>query len=73
MQTKPAHCGELTDREVQCLEALAEGLTSPKIAKYLGISTSTVAMHVLNARRKLGASTREQAVALAVKRHLVNF
>ena len=38
----------------------------------LGIAVPTVAMHLANARRKLGAVTREQAVALAVAKGLVS-
>ena len=62
----------LTQRELQCLEALARGLSNNGIAKQLQISLPTVALHLCNARRKLGARTREQAVALAVKRGLVS-
>ena len=63
----------LTHRELQCLEALATGLSNNGIAKQLQISLPTVALHLCNARRKLGARTREQAVALAVKQGLVSF
>lgn len=62
----------LTHREVQCLEALACGLSNDGIAKHLQISGPTVALHLCNARRKLGAKTREQAVALAVQQGLVS-
>lgn len=62
----------LTQREAQCLQALASGLSNSGIAKQLKISLPTVALHLCNARRKLGAQTREQAVALAVKRGLVS-
>jgi DNA-binding CsgD family transcriptional regulator len=63
----------LTAREVQCIEGLARGLSNNDIAKQLEISLATVALHLGNARRKLGAKTREQAVALAVKRGLIDF
>jgi DNA-binding CsgD family transcriptional regulator len=62
----------LTPREIQCLESLARGLTNSGISKELHIAVPTVAMHLVNARKKLGAVTREQAVAQAVKRGLVN-
>ena len=62
----------LTPRERACLEALANGLGNDGIAKKLGICTPTVAMHLSNARRKLGALTREHAIALAMKRHLIS-
>jgi DNA-binding CsgD family transcriptional regulator len=37
-----------------------------RIAERLGISRPTVELHLANARRKLGARTREQALAKAV-------
>jgi DNA-binding NarL/FixJ family response regulator len=61
----------LTAREKECLEGLAHGLNNAGIAKLLHIALPTVVMHVSNARKKLGASTREQAVARAVHRGLV--
>lgn len=57
----------LTGREQECLELLADGLNYDGMAKRLGISDSTVAMHVTNARRKLHAASREQAVATAFR------
>lgn len=61
----------LTRREAQCLEGLARGLDNSGISRELHISLPTVAMHLSNARRKLGAATREQAVARAVELGLV--
>ena len=62
----------LSQRELQCLQRLASGLANSGIARSLGISEPTVAMHISNARRKLGASTRIQAVALAVRHGLID-
>jgi DNA-binding CsgD family transcriptional regulator len=62
----------LSNREVQCIEGLASGLSNSDIAKQLQISVPTVALHLSNARHKLGAKTREQAVAFAVARGLIN-
>jgi DNA-binding CsgD family transcriptional regulator len=62
----------LTPREVECLEWLGRGLDNEKIAKRLGIAMATVALHLTNARRKLGAATREQALVLALQRGLIN-
>ena len=62
----------LTPREIECLQALAHGLNNSGIAKQLHIALPTVAMHLVNARRKLHAATREQAVAKAVKSGLVD-
>jgi DNA-binding CsgD family transcriptional regulator len=63
----------LTNREVQCLEWLARGLSNSEIAKQLQISGPTVALHLSNARKKLSAKTREQAIAIAVAHNLITF
>jgi DNA-binding CsgD family transcriptional regulator len=64
---------KLTVRERECLIWLASGLRYDRIAERLGISLATVELHVANARRKLGARTREQAVAIAVALRLLDF
>jgi DNA-binding CsgD family transcriptional regulator len=61
----------LTLREIQCLQGLAQGMSNRDIAEHLAITLPTVALHIANARRRLGAQTREQAVAIAVARHMV--
>ena len=53
----------LTDRERDSLAWVAEGKSDWEIAVILGLSESTVRFHVDNARRKLGAVNRTQAVA----------
>lgn len=62
----------LTPREIECLEWLGRGLTYSAIAKRLGITVATVALHLANARMKLGAATREQALVIALKRCLID-
>ena len=54
----------LTLREYECLCCVADGLSDNEIAKQLGISPVTAHAHVENAKRKLGARSRAQAVAL---------
>ena len=58
----------LTPREAQILDAIADGLTNKAIARRLGISLHTVKFHVESVVRKLGASTRTEAVARATER-----
>jgi DNA-binding CsgD family transcriptional regulator len=58
----------LTPREAQVLDAIADGLTNKAIARRLGISLHTVKFHVEAVFRKLGASTRAEAVARAGQR-----
>lgn len=57
----------LSPREREVLGLLAEGLTGEAIARRLYLSPETVRTHVRNATAKLGAKTRVQAVALAVR------
>jgi NarL family two-component system response regulator LiaR len=55
----------LTAREWEVVDLLYEGRTTDEIADTLVLSTETVRSHIKNLMRKLGANTREQAVALA--------
>lgn len=57
---------ELRPRELQVLEHLARGRRNREIGAALHISESTVRFHVSNLLRKLGVSTRGEAVALAL-------
>jgi len=61
----------LTDREHEILALLVEGLTNPEIAQRLAVKNSTVKFHLGNLYSKLGISTRTEAVALALKQHLI--
>jgi DNA-binding CsgD family transcriptional regulator len=63
----------LSPREQECLTWLAVGLRNDRIAEKLGISRPTVELHLANARRKLNARTREQALARAVAWGLLSF
>jgi len=56
----------LSPREHEVLGMLAEGFTALSIASELNLSPETIRTHVVNARNKLGAKTRVQAVALSV-------
>jgi DNA-binding NarL/FixJ family response regulator len=56
----------LSPREAEVLRLLANGLTGPAIARRLFISPETVRTHVRNAMGKLGATTRVQAVTIAL-------
>lgn len=56
----------LSPRERECLRWLAVGMRHDRIAERLGITRPTVELHLANARRKLRARTREQALAKAI-------
>jgi PAS domain S-box-containing protein len=56
----------LSPREREVLGLLARGLTGEQIAERLVLSPETVRTHIRNAREKLGASTRVEAVTIAL-------
>ncbi|MDT4940167.1 MAG: LuxR family transcriptional regulator, regulator of acetate metabolism [Pseudonocardiales bacterium] len=59
--------GQLTRREQESLRLVAAGMTTIAAAEQLGISPETVRTHVRNAMNKLGARTRAQAIAVAMR------
>ncbi len=62
---------KLTPRELQILEALAEGLDSKEIARRLHTTLETERTRVVNLLKKLGANSRLQALVFAVRHDLV--
>ncbi|MDZ8118770.1 response regulator transcription factor [Pontiella agarivorans] len=62
---------ELTPRELEVLEFLADGNSNKDMAEILGISLGTVKVHIQNLREKLGAVDRTDAVAIGFKRGLL--
>jgi two-component system cell cycle sensor histidine kinase/response regulator CckA len=62
----------LTGREVQILRSVANGNTNEQVGRALQISPETVQTHIRNAMKKLGAETRTQAVAVALRRRLIS-
>ncbi len=61
----------LTNREIEILKLLANGMANKQIAFRLKISEKTVRNHVSNTYEKLGIYDRSQAVLYAVKKGLV--
>jgi two-component system nitrate/nitrite response regulator NarL len=65
-ESKTAENVNLTERETEILECLAEGMNNKNIARRLGISDTTVKVHIKNLLRKLNLTSRLEA---AVWRH----
>ncbi len=70
--TRPGPEYRLTEREREVLALLVEGLTNRQIAQRLTLSHSTVKFHVSSILSKLGASSRTEAVSLALQHRLVS-
>ena len=70
--TQPSPLGQdLTAREWEVLALLVEGRSNAEIAERLVIGLSTAKFHVSNILSKLHATSRAEAVALALQHHLV--
>ena len=63
---------ELTQRERDVLRELAEGKSNEQIGETLSISPQTVRTHLQKAMEKLGATTRVQAVAIALRESFIS-
>ena len=62
---------DLSPRQRQILESIARGLSNAQIALLLGISPESVKTHVANLFGKIGAANRSEAVAIALRAHLL--
>jgi two-component system, NarL family, response regulator LiaR len=70
--TQPPPLGhDLTPRERVVLALMVEGLNNTQIAERLIVSPSTIKSHVSNILAKLGVAGRTEAVALALRHHLI--
>jgi DNA-binding NarL/FixJ family response regulator len=64
--------GELSRRQREVLQLLAEGHTMKEIARILKITPRTVAFHKYSMMEELGIKSSAELVQLAIKRHLVS-
>jgi len=62
----------LTERELEVLKAVAQGLTNREIGEQLHISENTVKNHVRNILEKLHLHSRMEAVLYAVKERILD-
>ena len=64
---RSARGSALTAREIEVLQLVSLGWTTPGIAERLQVSHHTVLNHIRHFRRKLNASTRLEAVVTAIR------
>ena len=64
---------KLTPRQIEVLQSMTRGLTNRDIAKQLGIRQDRVDEHVAAILTKIGAANRTEAVAIAMRKHLLKF
>ena len=68
---KQDRASALTDRQLEILKLVAQGLSNPEIAKRLKLSDHTVKRHVANLLTKLRLPTRAAAAAYAAQHGLL--
>jgi two-component system response regulator DegU len=71
-QARAGTAPPLSPRESEILQRVAYGSTTKEVARDLGISPHTVKTHLERIFEKLGATDRAQAVAIALRRGLVD-
>ena len=62
--------GRLTERELDVLKCMSDGLNNHEIAERLVVSIGTVKFHISNIFQKLGVDSRVEAVKLAIEQKL---
>jgi DNA-binding NarL/FixJ family response regulator len=62
---------DLTEREVEVLRLVAQGLSNPRIAEQLFLSTFTVQAHLRSIYSKLGVTSRAEAARFAAEHNVV--
>lgn len=71
IMTEDPPIAELSARQTQILQAICRGLSNADIARLLGISVPVVKEHLNVLFSKIGAANRTEAVAIALKRQLL--
>lgn len=71
-QNYPARIDVITSREREVLLWIREGKSTWDISHILGISERTVKFHARNITQKLDATNRAHAVAIAIKRGIID-
>ncbi|HEY4690892.1 MAG TPA: response regulator transcription factor [Anaerolineae bacterium] len=67
----PGPAESLTQREIELLQLIVDGLSNKAIGERLGLSENTVKYHIKNILQKLGAQNRTEAAAHALRDGLI--
>ncbi len=70
---RPENPAGLSDREIEVLRLMAQGLSTRKIAESLTISPKTADHHIQHIYNKIGISTRAAATLFAIQHNLIGF
>jgi two-component system NarL family response regulator len=70
--TERASGPTLSDREIQVVELMSQGMRNKEIAASLGITERTAEVHVRNILSKLGVKDRTAAVSMAIRRGIIH-
>jgi len=62
---------QFTDKQIICLQAIADGFSLKKIADLLEVEVSTINSHISLVKKKLAAKTTAHAVYLAVSKGII--
>lgn len=71
IMSKDPPVAPLSPRQEEILQSIIRGLSNPDIAKQLGISIDMVKEHIVTLFQKIGAANRSEAVAIALRKHLL--
>lgn len=71
-KTIPKHFIQLTQRELQCLSMIANGMTIQKISDCLHLSAETVKTHAKSIRNKMNCINITEAVSKAFRYGLIS-
>ena len=71
IMSKDPPTAPLSPRQKEILASIIRGLSNPDIAKQLGISLDMVKEHIETLFQKIGAANRPEAVAIALRKHLL--
>ena len=64
---------DFTPRQMEVLDSITRGFSNEDIALQLGLSKTRVKQHLNEVYAKLGAANRAEAVAIAIRKHLLRF